>query len=112
KWDPSFDVKHSKLNEQHVKLFDLIRALDEDRSNTEKLKALLDFVVVHFTTEEELFEKFNYKFAKPHKDEHDKFVMDAKALKKVGDDEIKFIKNWLVNHIKGNDMKYSNVLKE
>ena len=109
-WDSSFCVGNNELNEQHKKLFALINALDANRSSASALKELLDFVVVHFKTEEDLFAKVNFSDSASHKETHDKFVQDALNLKSVGDAEIQFIKQWLVNHIKGSDMKYKGVL--
>ena len=111
-WDASFDVKNGKLNEQHQNLFKLICALDENRGSADALKALLDLVVLHFKTEEDLFASKNWDGKDSHKATHDKFVADALALKSIGDDEMKFIKNWLVHHIKGSDFQYVEVLKD
>ncbi len=108
-WDSSFDVKHDLFNNDHKKLFDLINELDKDRSSGAKLKALLDFVLVHFKHEEDFFAASKYAESDAHKKIHDKFVQDALAVKTVDDGVMQFIKNWLVNHIKGSDMKYANV---
>ena len=72
---------------------------------------LLDYVVMHFKTEEDMFAKVNYADTAAHKAIHDKFVQDALAVKAVDDGVIQFLKSWLVNHIKGTDMKYVDVLK-
>ena len=111
-WDQSFNVHNAKLNEQHVKLFELINNLDANRASAEHLKALLDYVVLHFKTEEEMFEAKGWAGAHDHKATHDKFVQDALALASVGDNEMHFIKNWLVHHIKGADFTYVDVLRD
>ena len=41
-----------------------------------------------------------------HKAIHDAFLAKALSLHAVGDAEMKFIKEWLVHHIKGTDAKY------
>ena len=107
-WDESFDIKNAELNEQHKKLFELINDLDAHRSDPAKLKALLDLAVLHFKTEEDLFAAKHFEEAGPHKAIHDKFVSDAVAATKggVNDGVMKFVKEWLVTHIKGSDMKY------
>ena len=109
-WDASFDVHHALVNEQHKKLFTLITDLEADMANAGKLKALLDFVLLHFKTEEDAFAAFHYEDAVAHKAIHDKFVHDAVAATSGGHvnaDIIKFLKEWLVTHIKGSDMKYT-----
>ena len=107
KWDASFDVKSDYFNDQHKKLFDLINDLDAHRDDGAKLKALLDFAVKHFKDEEDSFEKHHYADAANHKATHDKFVADASKVAKVDDGAMGFIRNWLVNHIKGSDMGYA-----
>jgi len=109
-WDESFDVKVEEFNTQHKKLFKLINALAADKGNAEVLKELLEYVVMHFKSEEDKFEEKSYAGAEGHKAIHDKFVADASAVTEVTDDVIAFLKQWLVDHIKLSDMKYSNKL--
>lgn len=109
-WDESFDVKVGSINEQHKRLFTLINELDADRTSADKLKALLDYVVLHFKTEEDLFEAHSWEGGVGHKATHDKFVEDASKVTEVTDGVMDFIKNWLVNHIKGSDMRYADFL--
>lgn len=111
-WDASFDVKNAKLNDQHKKLFTLINNLDQHRTSAAALKELLDLVVLHFKSEEELFHSKHYADEVGHKAIHDKFLQDAAGIKTVDDGVIQFIKNWLVNHIKGSDQKYAEALKD
>ena len=111
-WDASFDVKNAQINGQHVKLFELIDALDHHRDSASHLKELLDYVVLHFKTEEEKFVGKGWSHEVDHKATHDKFVADALAVKSVGDAEIHFLKNWLVNHIKGSDFQYIDLLHD
>lgn len=110
-WDPSFDVKSDQINEQHKKLFELINDLAAHKADAGKLKALLDYVLMHFKTEEDLFHAKHWAADKSaaHKAIHDKFVSDAVAATANGVDDgvIAFVKNWLVQHIKGSDMQYA-----
>lgn len=109
-WDASFDIKNATLNEQHKKLFELIADLDAHRADAGKLKALLDLVVLHFQTEEKGFAQVGFDKDGSHKAIHDKFVQDALAVKSIDDGVMKFIKQWLVDHIKLSDVKYADVL--
>lgn len=111
-WDQSFDVKNKALNAEHVRLFQLIDALDKNRDSAAALKELLDLVVAHFKHEENLFNEKHYSDAVAHKATHDKLLTDVAAVKSIGDGEIAFLKNWLVNHIKGSDQKYSDALHD
>jgi len=110
KWDASFDIKNAKLNDQHKVLFDMINDLDAHRADAGKLKALLDYVVLHFQTEEKGFAQVGFDSDHSHKATHDKFVQDALGLKSIDDGVMTFVKQWLVDHIKGSDMKYADVL--
>lgn len=109
-WDESFCVGNAEINEQHKKLFQLINALDADRTNGAVLKELLDYVVMHFKTEEDGFDRVAWDQKDAHKEVHDNFVKTAVSLTSVDDGVIQFIKQWLVDHIKGSDMKYKGVL--
>nr|CAG4717872.1 unnamed protein product [Naegleria fowleri] len=108
-WDESFCVGNAEINEQHKKLFQLINALDADRTNGAVLKELLDYVVMHFKTEEDGFDRVAWDQKDAHKEVHDNFVKTAVSLTSVDDGVIQFIKQWLVDHIKGSDMKYKGV---
>ena len=109
-WDASFDVKNDEINDQHKKLFTGIADLAANKGDASKLSSLLELVQLHFATEEKLFKDKNWEESKAaaHKAIHDKFVGDAVAATKdgVSDDVIKFLKNWLVNHIMASDMEY------
>jgi len=109
-WDVSFDVKNHNLNEQHKRLFALINKLAANHADAAALKELLDYVLMHFKTEEDLFAQFHYEKAVEHKATHDKLVQDALAIKEVNDGVITFLKGWLVNHIKGSDQQYADLL--
>ena len=76
------------------------------------MQALVDYVVLHFKTEEEGFSSHHYEHAVAHKAIHDKFLADATAAVAGGVNPgiIAFLKDWLVTHIMGSDMKYKGVL--
>ncbi|KAL9641697.1 hypothetical protein ABK040_016007 [Willaertia magna] len=109
-WDQTFCVANDEINGQHKRLFELIDALDKNRTCAQTLKDLLDLVTVHFKTEEDKFAQVGWENAKAHKEVHDKFVQDALAVKVVDDAVITFLKEWLVHHIQGEDMKYKGKL--
>lgn len=107
-WDASFDVGDAHMNEQHKKLFTLIDTLDKAR-NDANFKALVDLVLLHFKEEEAHSHKIlDAEEFKSHKATHDSFVSTVGPLSgsALTDDHLKFVKNWLVQHIKGSDMKY------
>ncbi len=124
-WSPDLSVNISEIDTQHKKLIDLINLLhDSMRMGKGKevlgkiLKELTDYTVYHFNTEERLFEKHGYVESARHKKEHDdltKQVMDIKSKFEQGQTTITvevmtFLKDWLNNHIRQSDKKYSAYL--
>jgi hemerythrin family non-heme iron protein len=108
-WDPSFDVKNDTINEQHKGLFTAISAVEKDASAA-NVGHLVELVKAHFKTEEDLFAKYGYADAISHKKTHDDFLVTVGGLSSFGAGEVDFAKQWLVKHIKGSDMSYSNDL--
>ncbi|MBV2122958.1 MAG: bacteriohemerythrin [Candidatus Thiodiazotropha sp. (ex Ctena orbiculata)] len=82
------------------------------------LDNLIDYVVVHFETEERLMEERGYKGLDAHKEEHKQLVQTCADLQKkfhageaeIEDGTIVFIKNWLDHHIPVIDKSYSSAL--
>jgi len=122
-----YSVGSDKIDAQHQKLVELLNALYEAMSKGkgndvlgEILNELIDYTVVHFNTEETLFDKYNYPETANHKEEHKNFVNEVSQFKKEFDSgkamvSIKlmtFLKDWLVKHIKGSDKQYSEFFKE
>lgn len=124
-WSPDLSVNIVEIDNQHKKLIDLINLLhDSMRMGKGReimgkvLKDLTEYTVYHFNTEERLFEKHGYTEASRHKREHDdltKQVMDIKAKFEGGETSItievmNFLKEWLNNHIRQSDKRYSSYL--
>lgn len=125
-WEPSMSVGVEEIDKQHKKLLDLINDLNESikTGKTEEqlkdiLKALKDFAITHFATEEKYFDKFNFKDAAKHKEEHQNFF---KALddffekhEQKGDvisfELVEFLIHWLETHLKDMDQKYVECFK-
>lgn len=110
-WDPSFDVGNDEMNRQHQNIFAAIGVLEKDMQNGDKLKKLLDVVVLHFKTEEDAMFLHKYAEAPGHKAVHAKFASDAIAAtaKGVNGETIAYLKSWLVTHVKACDMKYKGI---
>lgn len=61
------------IDEEHLKYFDILSTfLDKIDSNerTELFDELIDYVIYHFSHEEELMEKYNYPHVGAHKQQH------------------------------------------
>lgn len=92
------------------------------------LQELLNYTVLHFSTEEVLMDMFEYKESAEHKRTHDSFVelikmeqeklellIANKDFEKV-DAELKmilkFLQNWLITHILKSDKQYTEFFLE
>ena len=127
KWDKTLSVNVQEIDSQHQRLIELINQLHSLMMAGQGkdavglvLEDLVDYTKTHFSFEEKLFAKFNYEHTKEHILEHKKlaekviaFQNDFKAGKAtVTLDVMNFLKDWLTNHIKGTDKKYSKCFND
>lgn len=126
-WNDSFSVKVLAIDQQHKKLVDMINELtDAMRSGKGRdilnkiISGLILYTGTHFKTEEKYFDQFDYPEAEIHKKEHEAFVLKVLEFKKgfeKGDlnltvEIMDFLSDWLQNHIKGSDKKYSQFFND
>lgn len=123
-WNESFSVKIPSIDEQHKKLFQMINRLfigvkEGQRSIvSEVLDELVDYTVYHFSYEAKLFKQHQYMETKEHLQLHQNlleqvssYVEDFKNKgKPVNFHLLNFLRNWLEQHICGEDQKYSEFL--
>ncbi|RLD77580.1 MAG: hemerythrin [Bacteroidetes bacterium] len=124
-WDENLSVKIDSIDEQHKVLVDMINDFYEkirtkaaNELISELIKKMKNYTVVHFTTEERYFKQYNYPDIEAHKKEHQDFVDKVVDLEKrfnsgkviLSFEITNFLKEWLINHIQGTDMKYTNFL--
>lgn len=124
-WGKQYSVGVKLLDEQHFKLVEMANNLYEGikagRGNNalvETFKGLVDYVQVHFTTEEELLEKHGYSHSLllRHRQEHIDLISKIKELYTkalsgsvvVSYEMLHFLRDWLMNHIAGSDKKYES----
>ena len=124
-WNKLFNTNIKIIDEQHQELVDILNSLHdsvlEDKANDELgilLEKLVNYTIVHFKTEEQFFDEYNYPETEEHKAEHNdlankavKYLKDYNSGELVLSDEvIYFLKDWLKNHIVHTDKKYSAFL--
>ncbi|MCU7931976.1 MAG: bacteriohemerythrin [Candidatus Thiodiazotropha sp. (ex Codakia rugifera)] len=111
-------------DDQHKELFDRVNALNDavmskDRADIgNRLDNLIDYVAVHFETEERMMEERGYHKLDDHRQEHDLLVQTCTDLQAkfhsgetdIGEDTMKFIKSWLDHHIPVIDKCYGPAL--
>jgi hemerythrin len=91
---------------------------DKEKSN-EIFNELIEFVRVHFSTEEKYFEKCNYSGAEEHIAEHLKLIEKVLGFKSEFDKGecdcsvfLNFLKDWVEDHLKVMDQEYVSCFKE
>lgn len=126
KWDESFSVGNTEIDEQHKKWIAIYNNMHEGltgggSSNLANLAAnsleeMHDYAKNHFQFEEEYLKRINYPELVDHRRLHRDFenkiynytreIRDGKIL--LNTSIIKMIRNWLVEHILQEDKKYSD----
>ena len=107
KWNDSFSVNVAEIDQQHQKLVSMINGL-------------ISYTATHFKTEERYFTQFGYPETDSHKKEHAAFVQKVSDFKdgfeegklSLSIEVMNFLSDWLQNHIKGTDKKYSQFFNE
>ncbi len=126
-WDDSYSVSVAEIDGQHKQLVAMINQLHQAMLTGQNKQALsgiisglASYAGTHFALEEKYFEKFNYLGSAMHKFEHQNFVKKVKEFQTQFDsgkamlslEVMDFLKNWLLNHIKVQDKKYSKCFNE
>lgn len=121
KWEDSMSVGNSHIDEQHKILIDTINQLasaeiESDRTVvTMIIDELVNYTVFHFDYEEGLMEAAGYPDLEAHRRMHRGFVNWVGELRdefayhrrrKLGDKILGFLRDWLSQHILGEDRKY------
>ena len=128
KWDKSLETGHEKIDEQHKQLFVTLNTIIEESEQgrgKDEIYKTLDFLsqytIMHFMTEEKLQKEYEYPDYAIHKKSHEDFRATVKELtntliekgphKELIDTAAKTVGDWLINHIKGSDIKMAAYLK-
>lgn len=121
-WDNSLSVSVAEIDKQHQQLVSRINELNDAMKLGKGkdalgkiLNALIDYTATHFKTEEKYFDLYKYPDTALHKKEHVAFVQKVSDFKDGFDkgklsitiELMNFLSDWLKNHIKGTDKKYS-----
>jgi hemerythrin len=124
-WDAVYSVSIREIDRQHQKLFALFNELydamqqgDGNEVIGKVLASVVDYTAYHFAHEEELFRKYGYPDEAAHRAEHANLTEQAKALEqrlRAGQSEVtevtlKFLCDWLTNHIIVSDKKFAPFL--
>jgi hemerythrin len=113
-WRDAFKVDIPQLDEEHRHLFELVGALNL-KSMDKTINELVDYVVTHFSNEQELMEKSEYPEFDAHLKLHEEFSLRVADFLGSGqawtEDQIqqlrRFLNKWLVGHILTHDRRFS-----
>ena len=126
-WKENFSVGVQEIDTQHKSLINMINELNDAMKNRKGKEALekiiqnlVSYVEKHFSTEERYFDKFGYPNTMEHKKEHSDFVQKVlefnegfeKGKLGLSIDVMRFLSDWLKNHILGSDQKYVRFFAE
>lgn len=121
-WDASYTVSVDKYDNAHKVLFNMINDLADAMQQKKSkdavgrvLNGLADYTVNHFADEERSFAQTHYPEETQHKALHKKLLDQVTELitkfnagePLIAKDVINFLQDWLINHIKGVDKRYS-----
>ncbi|MFW5799565.1 MAG: bacteriohemerythrin [Spirochaetota bacterium] len=136
KWNEKYLTGIDLIDEQHKEMVNIFNKLykayyesDKNQVTNTFLKKifyeLIDYMYIHFTTEENLLYRFNYPYFSEHKALHDEF---KRELTKMYDEFrysseyenkivvtshlILYIYEWVEGHILKSDKKYSDYIRE
>lgn len=124
-WDAKYTLNIAEIDRQHQKLFTLFNELYEamqkghgDDVIGRVLASVVDYTHYHFDYEEKLLAQYGYPEEALHRAEHVKLGEQARLLVQklqAGQNHVtmatlKFLCDWLNNHILGSDRKYAPFL--
>jgi hemerythrin len=127
-WDKSFETQNSLIDEQHKKLINALNAflqVSHEKKSRDEIKKSLDFLneytIKHFFEEEQLQIQYEYPDYQNHHALHEglkkvvlnlqhDFILNGVSDKLISDMEKK-VGDWLINHIKTQDVKIGAHIK-
>jgi hemerythrin len=124
-WNDNLSVGIKKIDDQHKKFISMLNKVGEATQSgksidlSKQTMELMDFARIHFSTEEDLFDKYSYPGSNEHKLEHLKLLEKAikfnqrvQVEKGLQKELFEFLKEWLENHLKKYDFKYAKYFAE
>jgi len=107
-WDESFQVHYTRLDDEHVVLFELLQAMKDNPDDVDILNNNRDVFRDHFDYEEKQFMACGEPCdADAHKKKHDiMFKTLTWVTNPVSTEYVDWAMNWLAQHIKNTDFKY------
>jgi hemerythrin len=128
-WSSTFSVGVRSIDNQHKGLLDLVNdmynhVVGDEKAERAYFKKVIDKVVeyvkVHFATEEKILKAIKFRGYAEHKRAHDSFIL--KVIENIRDYEdgkrvtlasfTHFLKDWILTHIAIMDKQYFEYFKQ
>ncbi|MEJ8838029.1 bacteriohemerythrin [Ramlibacter sp. AN1133] len=112
-WREGFRTGIAEIDAEHQQLFALVKGLELANAK-QLLHGLVDYVVTHFTHEEELMERSGYPGLHRHVEMHEglaarvsEFLVSGASWSEHRVQELRtFLNKWLVGHILTHDLHF------
>ena len=126
KWSDDLSVGVAEMDSQHQKLVGMINKLIREQKSltgpatiAELLTEMTDYALEHFRAEEYLMSEYGYENKDRQVLQHRAFITTTQEFYSATDIGtnilsmalLDYLRNWLVNHILDEDMKYKNFFK-
>jgi hemerythrin len=128
-WSPSFSVGVKLIDDQHKELLNLTNDLfnhcvGDEASEREYFKKVIakaiEYVKIHFSTEEKIMIATKFSGYREHKRQHDAFVLTVVEQVNAFNEGksftllsfTKFLKDWVLTHIAVSDKLYFEYFKK
>jgi len=127
-WSSTYSVGIKLIDDQHMELLNLVNDMYNHVNNDneeaehayfqEIIKKVIDYVKIHFATEEKIMKGTKFQGYAGHKRVHDSFIMSVIDIIKKYDEGKRvtliyftnFIKDWILTHIAIMDKQYFEYL--
>ena len=125
-WDATLSVGNDKIDKDHEALVGIVNKLDDAISHAhgnniiaDILSELSDYIGYHFENEEQIMRRHHYPAFDEHVQEHSDLIKGLDTLvyefeaspTTVTEDTLEFLKHWLIDHVRGCDMKLGHYLQ-
>jgi hemerythrin len=128
-WSDTFSFGIKIIDDQHKELIDLVNEMflhatgNEEQENeyfSKVIQQAVQYIKIHFATEEKLMRAINFPDYAEHKRCHDCFVLDVLINIREFEKEkhytlftfTKFLKDWVLSHIGIMDKQYHLYIKK
>ncbi len=126
-WTSKLETGIDAIDKQHQQLIGFVNELYEAMHQGKGrlvvgdiLSKLVRYTEYHFATEEKAFQKYGYSGQKDHEQIHRTLVEKVKDLERrqrteavvVSMETLRFLNEWVTNHIAKEDMAYVPFLKD